>query len=129
MSDWTFLNKHRVGQTGASDRAVPVAFHTTTSDGCNGMFRFVLDGQFVKCIASDGMGWKHVSVTLETERKPPTWELMCKIKDLFWDDEDWVVQFHPAASEYVNNHPGCLHLWQPTDQIMPKPDSLMVGIK
>src|SRR5580658_4748259 len=44
--------------------------------------------------------FEHVSVSLA--HRCPTWEEMCKIKDLFWDDEDVVVQFHPAKSEYVN---------------------------
>lgn len=37
---------------------------------------------------------------------------MCKVKDLFWDEEDVVVQFHPRKSEYVDNHKYCLHLWR-----------------
>lgn len=129
VSDWIFLNKNRVGQSGVSDRFVPRLYHTTSSDGFNGMFRFWIDSKCIRCIASDGEGWRHVSVTVEGESKPPSWSIMCKIKDLFWDNEDWVVQFHPAKSEYVNNHPGCLHLWQPTNADFPKPDSILVGIK
>lgn len=54
---------------------------------------------------------------------------MCQVKDLFWDPEDWVVQFHPAHSEYVNNHPGVLHLWRCLTQPFPQPDRLMVGVR
>lgn len=129
MSDWDFLNKHRVGQSGSSDQFVLRVYHTTSAEGFNGMFRFWIDGQPIRCVASDGEGWKHVSTSIEGERKPPTWGLMCKIKDLFWNDDDWVVQFHPAKSDYVNNHPGCLHLWQPTDKEFPKPHYLLVGLK
>jgi hypothetical protein len=51
------------------------------------------------------------------------------VKDLFWELEDWVVQFHPAQSEYVNHHPGCLHLWRPLVEKLPTPLAIMVGPK
>lgn len=129
MSDWTFLEKNRV-KLGC--QTVHPMYFTTSEDGFNGMFRFIVNGHLVRCIASDGAGWKHVSVSLEGESKPPTWAVMCRIKDLFWNDEDWVVQFHPAKSEYVNHHPGCLHLWEYTGGgpfKMPTPNSLLVGPK
>ena len=59
-----------------------------------------------------GNRWEHVSVSLPS--RCPTWEEMAFIKALFWDDDDCVVQFHPPRSEYVNNHPYCLHLWRDT---------------
>lgn len=33
-------------------------------------------------------------------------------KDIFWDEEECVVQFHPPRSQYVDTHPYCLHLWK-----------------
>jgi len=131
MSDWNFLNSVRVKVPSSS---VPPAYCTTEADGFNGMFRFSVDGNFVRCIASDGMGWKHVSVSLEYEpKKCPKWSLMCKIKDLFWDEFDVVVQFHPRKKDYVNFHQGCLHLWQPfadgAPLDFPCPPSYMVGPK
>jgi hypothetical protein len=83
--------------------------------------------------ASDGMGWEHVSVSIGLPNRPalrcPTWEEMCYIKNLFWDEEDCIVQFHPAKKDYVNRHPFVLHLWRPTDPKMqiPIPDKIMVG--
>jgi hypothetical protein len=53
---------------------------------------------------------------------------MCFVKSLFWDDEETVIQFHPAVSAYVNNHSHCLHLWKPPFD-MPLPPSILVGIK
>ena len=99
------------------------------SDGNNGAF-FVParpGGVRLKVIASDGGGWEHVSVSLPD--RCPTWAEMSRVKSMFWDDEDCVVQFHPPKSEHVNNHPFCLHLWRPTDHDIPTPPSLMVGIK
>lgn len=120
MSDWNFINKHRVPEG---------PYGSVTSDGFNGFFCFTINGLPIKVIASDGMGWQHVSVSIHNSASTPSWQMMCKVKELFWNDDDWVVQFHPAKSEYVNNHPGCLHLWKSTDKEFPKPDSIMVGIK
>ena len=41
-----------------------------------------------------------------------SWEEMCRVKDIFWGEDECVVQFHPPKSEYVNLHPYCLHLWK-----------------
>jgi hypothetical protein len=81
----------------------------------------------LRCCASDGYKWEHVSVS--THDRIPTWEEMCFIKDLFWDAEDTVIQFHPPKSEYVNQHPYTLHLWRPIGAEIPRPDSILVGIK
>lgn len=56
-------------------------------------------------------GWEHVSIELYA-RRLPTLEEMCYVKDLFWDDEEEVVQIHPKKSEYVDMTEA-LHLWRP----------------
>jgi hypothetical protein len=81
----------------------------------------------LRIMVSDGLGWEHVSVS--TASRCPTWEEMCFVKDLFWDEEDCVMQLHPPRSEWVNNHPYCLHLWRPTEQEIPRPMNEMVGIR
>ena len=58
-------------------------------------------------------GWEHVSMELYA-RRLPTWEEMCYIKDIFWEDEEEVVQIHPKKSKYVNMTEA-LHLWRPVD--------------
>jgi hypothetical protein len=84
-------------------------------------------------IASCGLGWEHVSVhignAVTTKMRTPSWDEMCKIKDMFWGEEDCVVQYHPPKSEYVNQHEFTLHLWRPTKSLLPVPDSLLVGLK
>jgi len=81
----------------------------------------------LRMISSAGEGWEHVSVSLEY--RCPTWEEMCFVKDLFWMPEEAVFQLHPPASEYVNHHPHCLHLWRPIDNDMPLPPAEFVGPK
>ena len=69
-------------------------------------------------IASWDMGWEHVSVSMKN--RCPTWEEMCAIKDIFWCESECVVQYHPPKSEYINNHPYCLHLWKKTSGDFPQ---------
>lgn len=69
--------------------------------------------------------WEHVSVSLPN--RCPTWEEMCWVKSLFWDDEEPVMQLHPPRSQWVNNHAYCLHLWRPCDEPIPLPPDLYVG--
>ena len=98
------------------------------SYGNNGLFIFDFRGYIVSCIASDGEGWEHVSVSLN-KRHSPSWDVMNHVKNMFWDKEDCVVQYHPPESQYVNCHPHCLHLWRKVGYEFPVPDPILVGIK
>jgi hypothetical protein len=95
--------------------------------GRNGAFLLPSGEEWLRCIISDGGGWEHVSVSLVD--RVPTWDEMCWVKSLFWDDEEAVMQLHPPKSDYVNHHPYCLHLWRPTTGKIPLPPSEMVGPK
>ena len=70
--------------------------------------------------------WQHVSVSLPF--RCPTWPEMVKIKNLFWNEDETVIQFHPKKSEYINCHPHCLHLWRRTDAEIQLPPSILVGV-
>lgn len=115
---------------------VPEKFRVTSgrmrsdsSYGNNGAFEVTVKTsckQSMYVIASDGMGWEHVSVSRKD--RCPTWEEMCKVKELFWDEEDTVLQFHPPKSEYVNNHPFCLHMWRKIGENIETPFKHLVGI-
>lgn len=84
-------------------------------------------GKDLRVIASTGEGWDHVSVSLPN--RAPHWKEMAFIKDQFFDAEETVIQYHPPKSEYVNNHPNCLHLWRPQEHAIPLPPSILVGLK
>jgi hypothetical protein len=83
------------------------------------------------CIANDGYHgqkfteqiWEHVSCSkyYDVKRYIPSWDDMCLIKSLFWEQEDCVIQYHPPKSEYVNNNPYVLHLWRLVGFDMPLP--------
>ena len=97
------------------------------SIGNNGCFVIPYNDTYLVAIASDGLGWDHVSVS--TKGRTPTWEEMCFVKDLFFDEEESVFQIHPKRSEYVNFHKYCLHLWRPQNVDIPLPSSILVGPK
>lgn len=68
-------------------------------------------------IGFDEDGWEHVSVSIEPCSKTPTWDIMCKVKEIFWEDEEEVIQLHPRKSAYFHGFGKCevLHLWRPKD--------------
>lgn len=78
-------------------------------------------------ILSDGFGWDHVSASYKN--RCPTWEEMSMLKDLFFDEEEAVMQIHVPKSHHVNNHPYCLHLWRPQEIDIPLPPDIMVGVR
>ena len=77
----------------------------------SGIYCFRRGNARLRVVASNGMGWDHVSVSLAT--RTPTWDEMCWVKDKFFAPEEVAFQLHPARSQYVNYHPFCLHLWRP----------------
>jgi hypothetical protein len=91
--------------------------------------RLTPTSQPLKVICSPlGQGdWDHVSASLPD--RCPSWEQMCKIRSLFFGDQRCVVQYHPPEEDYVNNHPFCLHLWAFNKGEIPRPPSILVGIK
>lgn len=67
---------------------------------------------------SDEDGWEHVSVAPFDRTVTPTWDDMCKLKDIFFEDDEMAIQIHPRKSEYVNMVENCLHLWRPKDEAL-----------
>ena len=80
-------------------------------------------------VCSWARGWEHVSISHKNKAYLPSWDDMCALKDMFFKPDEWVVQFHPPVSEYVNNVPNCLHLWRPTKAVLPTPPSILTGVK
>ena len=105
---------------------------SSSADGNNGAF-FIGSpepGWTLALICSDDEGWEHVSVRAVNDAgrsRTPSWKEMCWAKDVCWDAEDEVIQFHPRRSEYVNCHPHVLHLWRSTSVPIPRPEPALVG--
>lgn len=99
-----------------------IAGGNDTDDG--GAFKIPFKGRELYVIASHGGGWEHVSVSLTN--RCPNWNEMCFIKDMFFNEEELVVQFHPPKSKYINVNPYVLHLWRPIDHIITMPPEKFV---
>ena len=74
-------------------------------------------------------GWEHVSVSPGNRRILPTWDDMSLLKDIFWKDDEAVIQVHPAKALSVNNLSNCLHLWRCYFKEMVLPPTFMVGLR
>lgn len=70
--------------------------------------------------------WEHVSVSLAD--RCPSWSEMQAVKELFWDDSEVVLQFHPTKAEYVNCHPYCLHMWRHKQTNHALPPRRLIGL-
>lgn len=96
-----------------------------------GAFRIPFGSYNLSVLATDGKGikpqWEHVSVSLPN--RCPNWKEMSYIKNLFWDEEETVIQIHPPKSKYINIHPHCLHLWKNPKQKIILPPGIYVGEK
>lgn len=96
-------------------------------DGGNGWIHHPLFKRPMLVVFSNGGGWDHVSVSFRN--KTPTWDEMCIVKDIFFNEDEVVIQYHPAKEDYINNHPHTLHLWKPQKEKIPTPPTIMAGIK
>ena len=95
-------------------------------DGFSGLVR--MSGYTASIIVSDGAGWEHASIS-PMRNVTPSWDDMCKLKDLIWNDDETVIQIHPPKDQYVNNVGNCLHLWRCAYKDMLLPPSCLVGIR
>lgn len=71
----------------------------------------------------DGKRWIHVSVS-RRDKRLPTWENLRIVKETFIGADKLAVQVLPRERDYVNIHPGVLHLWHCLDGD-PTPDFTM----
>lgn len=92
---------------------------SNSSLGNNGAFLIPHNARDWFVIISDAGGWDHVSVSHPT--RIPGWETMAFLKEQFFDDDEIVIQYHPAKKDYVNVCQNCLHMWRPHDITIPMP--------
>ena len=96
-------------------------FASTEVDGWNGHFLVPMEGEMWFVRISDGMGFRHLSISNAQKKVVPNWAIMCRVKECFFGDDAWAVQYHPPKDDNVNVHPFCLHLWESIDEPMPHP--------
>ena len=96
-------------------------------NGFHGAYYDMLTKKWLNFVFSYSCGFEHLSVSMPN--RTPSWEQMCMMKDVFWNEDEVCMQLHPKKEEYVNNHNHCLHIWKPTTQEIPQPPSILVGIR
>ena len=104
-----------------------IAIDKNMDDGFNGIIQFPMWRGSL--IVSWGAGWEHASVAPFKRSYIPTWDDMCFLKSLIWNEDEAVIQVHPSKPQYVNNVENCLHLWRCTYKEMVLPPSCLVGIR
>lgn len=82
------------------------------------------DGRISREQHGDDHAWDHVSVSLA--KRCPNWLEMAFVKNVFWADDETVMQLHVPAAEHINEHPFTLHLWKSLLIPIPLPPSQMV---
>lgn len=126
-SDWSHLDKFRT-------QSPP---YVSSPGATYGAFVIPRNGVHLRVIATDGddgsqfkTGWEHVSCHVYDphfgKQRCPNWAEMCFLKDLFWNDDEVVVQLHVAKKDYVNVHPSVLHLWRLRGSTFPTPPIICV---
>lgn len=103
------------------------ARYGTAGNSENGVFVVPspIDKRPLLCVASCGACWDHISVSRRD--RIPLHEEMAAVKALFFTDHETVMELHVPASEHIDFHPRCLHLWRPQDVEIPRPPGWMVG--
>ena len=94
-------------------------FASDDSAGMRGMFRLLTPGGGLVLAVSSGpdhQDWEHVAVSSET--RTPTHDEMVFVKDLFWSEDELVVQYHLPGDV---PRPNALHLWKSTRMPIPVP--------
>lgn len=122
MKDLTQLDAYR--------QHSPRIFETYGSfgDSSNGVFILPVPrtGVSVLCVASNGGGWDHVSVSLPN--RCPNWIEMEHVKRTFFTDDETAMQLHVPPSDHISHHPNCLHLWRPNDgREIPRPPAKFIA--
>lgn len=88
--------------------------------GIYGRFQIPVKNEYLQVIASNHLGWEHISVS--HENRCPTYEEMVEMKEFFFYDDEIAFQIHPLKKNYVNIHPYVLHIWRPYGTNVPVPD-------
>lgn len=121
MRDLTDIERYR-------RRTIEVlAFYGSYGDKNNGVFDFISPqtGAWLMVIASTGMEWDHVSVSVK--HRCPNWTEMDFVKRMFFNDDETAMQLHVPVNEHLSFAGTTLHLWRPQKQPIPRPPNLLVG--
>jgi hypothetical protein len=115
MKDLTAINTYRMKTPEVLEQ------FGSYGDGSCGAFLvpYPRTGVTLKCVASSGMGWDHVSVSLMN--RCPNWFEMEFIKRMFFKADEVAMQLHVGEKDHISIHPYVLHIWRPHLGMIPLP--------
>ena len=93
-------------------------------DGGGGAFMVQTPTSKLKVVASCGLGWDHVSVSLKN--RTPRYQEMKMVKRIFFEDDEWAMELHPPGKSYISVNDNVLHLWRPHVATIPTPPKELV---
>lgn len=99
---------------------------TDRGHGNNGAFLIPATGHPAAVIASDQDGWEMVSIA-HCER-PLTLAEVDAIRDLFWSQDDVVIQFHFPHQDRKGQHRYAVKLWRRAGQDAQLPPRHLLGV-
>jgi hypothetical protein len=104
-----------------------VIAHGRDKDGAGGYYMVAscVNGEMLGVIASDGLGWDHVSVS--GRDRIPSWTEMEQVKRLFFRDNETAFQLHVPPVDHISCCEFCLHLWRPQRGAIPRPPAILVA--
>jgi hypothetical protein len=105
----------------ATDQVRPVV---VGEEGGKFLVRSPVDRHYLQVVASNGLGWDHVSVS--RRERSPTWAELEHVKRLFFEETEVAMQLHLPPADHISIHPYCLHLWRPQAVPIPMPEKFMV---
>ena len=79
---------------------------------------------FIRCIASNGGNWDHVSVSvadMSGKVRTPIWEIMEWTKRRFFFPHEVCYQLHVAEKDHISINDHVLHIWRHHSKKVPLP--------
>ncbi len=85
--------------------------HKNTEAGGSGL---IVYGSLKNCSVmwgrKEGGLYDHVSIS--PTNRIPTWNELCKVKDMFFKDDEECYLVFPKKEQYVNLDKYCMHIWR-----------------
>jgi hypothetical protein len=101
---------------------------STDADGWNGHFMMPLEGEMWYIVLCDRLGWKRLSIANAVKHQLPSPQIMRQVKDLFYGDDEWAIEFFPPKDEHIEaGYPYRLDLWMPLHAELPRPTIATFG--
>ena len=118
---WRIRTGHKLG-----DKELSPELCSTEAEGWNGDFIVPFNGELWHVRISDESGWRHLAVINAQRKVMPSWEIMCRLKEAFFSDDEWVCQFYAPKDIDIGKADRCLHLWSPLNEVLPTPPVMLV---